>query len=75
MLAPLLLTVSFLDSADISLDPLQDFVQVGYELFERSSFSLLVGPLYINIYTRLVALWVHSDCFKYNGGKGYFIVM
>lgn len=56
MLAPLLLTVSFLDSVDISLDPLQDFVQVGYELFECSSFSLLVGSLYINIYTRLLML-------------------
>lgn len=51
MLAPLLLTVSFLDSVDISLDPLQDFVQVGYALF-----SLLVGSLYINIYTRLLML-------------------
>lgn len=50
MLAPLLLTVSFLDSVDISLDPLQDFIQVGYELFECSLFSLLVGPLYINIF-------------------------
>lgn len=50
MLAPLLVTVSFLGSVDISLDPLQDFVQVGYELFERSSFSLLVGHLYINVF-------------------------